>query len=191
MMRRILLLFLTSFLTGPDAGFAIESDPLHLTGSRVRLYISDRSTAAGRLSSRGQMQTGTVLEVRGDTLVFTAEHQSTPTLVPTASLMGLEVNRGKKRSHVVKGAGLGFLAGVLVGGVVGYASAVQAAQNGDDLAYLEVPAGMVVGGGVGIVVGAVIGTRRTGDRWEPQKLPISVGFLPGPHGIGLSVGLRN
>jgi hypothetical protein len=189
-MRRILLLFLTSFLTGPDAGLAAESDPLHLTGSRVRLYVADRSTAAGRLSSIGQMQTGTVIEVRGDTLVFTAEHQSNQVLVPSVALTGLEVSRGK-RTHVVKGAGLGFLAGVLAGGAIGLVSAQHGAKTGDDLAYLRVPAGMVIGAGAGIVVGAVVGATSTRERWEPLKLPISIGLLPSAHALRLSVVLTN
>jgi hypothetical protein len=145
MMRLIFLLFLTSFLAGPHTGLAAESDPLHLTGSRVRLFVPDTSTAAGRLSSRGLEQTGTVIEVRGDTLLFTADHQSTQTLVPITSLTRLEVSRGK-RSHVLAGAGLGFLAGAVVGGVIGYPSAHHAAQTGDDLAYLRVPVGVVLGG---------------------------------------------
>jgi hypothetical protein len=102
-MRLTYLLFLT-LLAVPYSGIAAESDPLHLTGSRVRIYVSDTSTAAGRLSLRGRKQAGTVIEVRGDTLLFTAENQSTPTLVPTASLMGLEVSHGK-HSHVLGGRG--------------------------------------------------------------------------------------
>jgi hypothetical protein len=151
----------------------------------VRLFVSDKSTAAGRLSSLGQKHTGTVIDVRVDTLLFTAENQSTPILVPTASLMGLEVSRGK-RSHALAGAGLGFLAGVLVGGVVGYASAHHAAKTGDDLAYLRVPAGALLGGGVGIVVGAVVGATRSGERWEALRLPIDIGLLPSADTFALS-----
>jgi hypothetical protein len=189
-MRRILLLFLYSFLAGPDASLAAESDPLHLTGSRVRLYVTDRSTAAGRLSSMGQMRTGTVNEVRGDTLLFTADHQSTQTLVPTASLTGLEVSR-RNGSHALAGAGLGFLAGVVAGGAIGLVSAHHAAKTGDDLAYLRVPAGAVLGGGVGIAVGAILGSTSAKERWEPLKLPISIGLLPSTHAIGLSFAWAN
>ena len=189
-MRRILLLFLYSFLAGPDAGLAAESDPLHLTGSRVRLYVTDRSTAAGRLSSTGQMRTGTVNEIRGDTLLFTADYQSTQTLVPTTSLTGLEVRR-RNGSHVVKGAGLGLLAGVVAGGAIGAISAHSAAKAGDDLAYLDVPIGAVLGGGIGIVVGAVVGATSARERWERLKLPITIGLLPSAHALRLSVALTN
>ena len=162
-MRLSFLLFLTSFLAGPQAGLAAESDPLHLTGSRVRLFVSDRSTAAGRLASRGQAQTGTVIEVRGDTLLFTADHQSTQTLIPATSLMGLEVSRGR-RSHVLAGAGYGFLGGVLVGALVGAGSSHRDFGSGYGSAYF-IASGALIGGGVGIVAVAIIGSRRT-ERWK-------------------------
>jgi hypothetical protein len=182
---RLAFPLLLAVLAGPHPGLAAESDPLHLTGSRVRLFVSDRSTAAGRLSSLGQKHTGTVIEVRGDTLLFTAENQSTPILIPTASLTGLEVSRGK-RSHILADAGLGLLAGVLAGGVIGYVSAHDAAKNGDDLAYFRVPVGALLGGGVGIVVGAVVGATRSRERWETLSLPIDIGLQPSAGTFSLS-----
>ena len=91
----------------------------------------------------------------------------------------------------MRGAGLGFLAGMVAGGAIGLAVAHSAAKNGDDLAYLNIPAGMVVGGVAGIVVGGVVGATSTTERWEPLKLPVSIGLLPTAHGLGLSVALTN
>ena len=104
MIRLSFLLFLT-FLAVPHTGLAAEPDPLHLAGSRVRLLAPE--LGARKLA-------GAVVEIRADTLLFTADKQSTPTLVPTVSLTGLEVSRGM-HSHVLAGAGLGFLAGAAVG----------------------------------------------------------------------------
>jgi len=87
---------------------------------------------------------------------------------------------------VLAGAGLWFLAGVLVGGVIGYALAQHAAETGDDLAYLLVPGGALLGGGVGIVAGGVVGATRSGERWEAMRLPIDIGLLPSTDTFALS-----
>ena len=106
---RLTYLLLLTLLAVPHAGLAAESDPLHLAGSRVRL-------SAPELGAR--KQAGIVTEVRGDTLLFTADNRSTRTPVPTGSLTGLEISRGM-HSHVASGAALGFLGGAVVGGVIG------------------------------------------------------------------------
>ena len=149
----------------------------------MRLLLApDRSTAAGRLSLGIPKQTGTVIEVRSDTLVFAADKQSARTLIPAASVMGIEVSRGI-HSHVLRGAGLGFLAGALVGGVIGASSL----RPNDEYRGLVTVFGAAVGGGSGIVLGAIIGSTRT-ERWEAlRRLPIDIGILPCTDDIGLSV----
>jgi len=92
---------------------------------------------------------------------------------------------------VVRGAGLGFLAGVVAGGAIGLVVAHDAAKAGDDLAYFDVPIGMVLGGGAGIVLGGVVGATSGRDRWEPLKLPITIGLFPSAHALRLSVALTN
>src|SRR5882757_5415248 len=108
MMRLVSLLFL-ALLTIPQAGLTAESDPPGLSGSRVRLL-------AAPLGPR--KLTGTLVGMQGDSVLFAADHQSARTLIPTASLAGIEVSRGM-HSHVWRGAGIGFLVGALAGGVVG------------------------------------------------------------------------
>ncbi len=174
-LRLIAPLFLT-FLAAPQAGLAAESDPLHLTGSRARLL-------APALGPRRQV--GTVVEVRGDTLLFTPDHQSTPALVPTESVTEIEMSRGM-HSHVLAGAGLGFLAGAVTGGVIGYALAHTPPSDDGDYGPLVGAVGAVILGGVGVGVGALIGSRQT-ERWERLRLPISIGLLPSTDAIGLSV----
>ena len=154
---------------------AVESAPLRLSGSRVR--ISAPVLGDGK-------QVGTVVEVRADTLLFAADHQSTRALVPTASLTGLEVSQGM-RSHIGKGAGLGFLAGAVAGGVVGYVSLHDPHSSDGDWGPVGAVVGGALGGVVGLGMGALIGSRST-ERWDSQRLPIHVGFIPGGNAPGLS-----
>jgi len=177
MMRLVSLLFL-ALLTIPQAGLTAETDPPGLSGSRVRLL-------AAPLGPR--KLTGTLVEMRGDSVLFAADHQSVRTLIPTASLTGIEVSRGM-HSHVWRGAGIGFLVGALAGGVVGYSLAHRPPSDDGDYGPLVGAVGAVIVGSVGIAVGAVVGTRQT-ERWERLPLPIHVGVLPGSGAVRLSVGL--
>ena len=158
-MRLSLLLFL-AFLAVPHAGLAAEPDPLGLAGLRVRLQAPELGA---------WKQVGTVVEVRADTLLFTADHQSTPALVPTASLTGLEVSRGG-RSHALAGAGYGFLAGVLVGALIGAGSSHGFGAGYGSAYYIA--SGALIGAGVGIFAGAILGSSRT-ERWERLRLPLN------------------
>jgi len=161
--------------SGPIAK-ANDPDPFRLEGRRVRLL-------APELGPRGV--TGIVAEVRGDTLRFTPDKQSTSTPVRLGALSGLEVSRGTK-SHVWTGVGIGLLGGALVGGAI----ASSSVQPGDEYEGLVIFIGGVLGGVVGMAGGAIIGSTHT-ERWDSVRLPISIGLLPNTHGLGLSVELSN
>jgi hypothetical protein len=158
--RRLAFLLFLAFLAVPHAGLAAEPDPLGLAGLRVRLLAPELGA---------WKKVGTVVEVRPDTLMFMAEHQTTPALVPTASLTGLEVSRGGG-SHALAGAGYGLLAGVLVGALIGGGSS-HGIGAGYGSAYYTA-SGALIGGGVGIVAGAIIGSSRT-ERWVRLRLPLN------------------
>ena len=76
-------------------------------------------------------------------------------------------------------AGLGFLAGALVRGVIGYVSLhSDPAYGAGHEGRLGAALGALIGGGVGLVIGAVVGSRQT-ESWEGLRLPISLGIRPG------------
>ena len=176
MMRLVLLLFV-AFLVLPQAGLAAETTPLHLTGSRARLMAPSLGTGK---------QAGTVVEMRADTLLFTPDHQSTPALVPVASVTSLEVSRGM-HSHAWTGVRIGFLTGAFAGGVVGYTQTHEAHASDGDFGPVVGAAAAVLTGCVGAGVGALIGSKQHTERWERQRLPIHIGLLPSTGAIGLSV----
>ena len=120
----------------------------------------------------------TVVEVRGDTLLFKGAGGGI-ILVPAASLTRLEVRRGT-HSHLFTGAVTGLLIGAVVGGAIGYSLTSDESEYSGVGVVLGAPVGLV-----GAVVGAVVGSRQT-ERWERLRLPVSVGLLPGTGTIGLS-----
>jgi hypothetical protein len=176
MMRLILLLFL-AFLAVPHPGFAAEAAQLPYAGSRARLMAP--SLGVGK-------QAGTVVEVRGDALLFTPDHLSTPALVPVASVTSFEVSRGM-HSHAGKGARIGFLTGAVTGGLVGYIETHDAHSSDGDFGPVVGAAAAVLTGCVGAGVGALIGSKHHSERWETQRLPIRLGLLPSTGTIGLSL----
>lgn len=150
---------------------AAQAPPIE-PGTRVRVTISDR----------GIRHVGALRAVHSDTLVL-----DTLRLVRTA-ITRLEVSPGR-RGHAALGAAIGAVGLGVVGAVVGY-EICQAADCGDDAdgAMLGGGAGVVLGGLIGLGVGALIKT----DRWEETSLErLRVSFTRRSGGpLGLSVGLE-
>jgi len=167
--RPVILVFL-AFVAAPHACLA-DADPFGLAGKRVRLT-----------SPEFRKQAGTVVEVRSDTLLFTADHQSISALVHAGSLTALDVSHGRK-SHVWAGVGIGLLVGVGCGAAIAKATDTTNSEESG----LVVLFGALAGGGAGLAVGAVAGSLTHTERWDSLRLPIHMGFLPRTHALGLAV----
>ncbi len=102
---------------------------------------------------------GTVVSHSGDSLVLARERD---TLAVPLNGGTLEVSQGR-HSALLRGLGLGLLAGMVVGGAVG------AAMEPDELLGrgVNIIGGMVVGGSAGLVVGTVVGASISRERWGP------------------------
>ena len=140
-------------------------------GDRVRVTTPDR----GRYD-------GTVHAIPGDFLTVDT------LTVPRASITRLEVHRGRK-GHALLGAGIGAVALGAVGVAAGieFCESFGSCSTRDEAAALGGGAGVLVGGLMGLGIGALIKS----DRWEEVPLDqLRVNFAPqrgGRFAFGLSV----
>ena len=79
---------------------------------------------------------------------------------------------------------------MIQGRLAGGAIASSSVDPSDELKGLAILAGTVLGGVVGMVGGAIVGSRHT-ERWDSLRLPVNIGLLPSNHGIRLSAALTN
>lgn len=106
--------------------------------------------------------------------------------LPSAAVSRLELSRSRSRGRgALIGAGVGLAAGVALGAVVG--TVVEDPGCSDCLAVLIFGAG---GGGVGLIVGAVVGALSAGERWQTVSLGrVSLGPRSQPFDPALSLAL--
>lgn len=101
--------------------------------------------------------------------------------IPVRSIVRMEVDRGRKSN-----VGWGALAGVLGGGLLGFAT-----SGGDTDSPGFQSAVTVVGAAAGAGLGALIGAAVRTTRWEAvdaDRLQLAV--TPNPRGFGVQVSLR-
>jgi hypothetical protein len=170
---------------GRNAGMlhAQSASAVAAPGSRVRV------TAPASVSF-----VGTLVAVPDDSVRVLAENGANVTL-PAAHLT-LERSTGL-RSNRKRGAGIGFLSGALLGGLIGSATYSPSPCNGNvNERYCPegegvsrktaVPLAAAVGGAAGAFAGALLG-HSPRESW--QRVPLSTG----PSRVGLSergIGLR-
>jgi hypothetical protein len=133
---------------------------------------------------------GQVGAISADTLLLRqadGDGNTLNTAIPLGSIAQLDVSRGR-RSHWVRGLVIGTVMGAAAGAAIGAASR----DENDWLVLTEVTAlygAMVfapIGGGVGLIVGALART----ERWETVPLDrVGPHIARGPGG-GLSLGAR-
>jgi hypothetical protein len=158
--------------------------PEVLQGARVRV------TAPSGLLDR---HVTTVMDVRGDSIVLGVAGGSQT--VGFADVTALDVSTGR-RTRVLRDAGLGLGAGVIVGAIAGaltfeecvpdtFLGCLMAPESRADAAAF----GGLVLGAAGLVAGAVVGIFDRADRWE-SVVPVRAVVAPTRSG-GISVMLSH
>ena len=97
--------------------------------------------------------------VRGDSVWMTTSSSQQDVVLPLAQVARFEVSQ-EQSPRTWRGAGIGFLAGALVGVIAG---ASEAKLQGDMGARIAVDATIL--GGLGTILGALIGTSVKNDHW--------------------------
>jgi hypothetical protein len=175
-----------------------QGSPPLVLGARVRV------TAPTALTPR--RQAGTMLALRGDSLVFQLEGRPDSVTLPMRQVTKLDVSRGE-HSHGLEGMFLGALAGVAVGAVLesrassqsdassgckdaGCAFLSGAAAAGASYGNQFLPLAGLLLGGIG---GGIVGLAYESERWEhvPPRTAGRVSVVPAPHGgVALSLAVR-
>lgn len=149
-------------------------------GTRVRVGVRDAIPA---------QRVGTLVSLRGDTLAWRAEHDTTAVAVPLAALARLDTSAGFRR-HTVNGLIIGAATGVALGVTIGIASGND--PQGEFLRFSAgdkaVMAGAVLGV-AGTVIGAGIGWAVKSERWMPFSLPRNAAFRIAPTTAGVRFGI--
>ena len=129
---------------------------------RVDLRTTDRSW---RGKERAQSVTGTLAEVRADTLLLTVHAGAAPVRVPLASMRPAFVSRGRPPRW--QAAIRGIVAPALMGAALSAVSTSLHRRAGDPS-----PAAMAMSAAAwGAASGAVLGAWAPKERWQRLTLP--------------------
>lgn len=135
---------------------------------------------------------GTLLAMRGDTMLVRVEDSADTTAVALSNLTTLEVSAGRRRP-VAKGMGIGLLVGGAIGAFAGAASGSDREGFISLSAEEKAAVGAAVFGGVGALAGGMIGATRRVERWERVSLATArpaIGPLPDGRGIEVAIVVR-
>jgi hypothetical protein len=163
-------------------------------GERVRYSVSDEAHPT----------TATVVDA-GTGWMVVRPHRGRDVRVETDTLTRLEVARGR-RSRAAEGAGLGFLTGAAIGGVLGLTACLDAAPSDrfgfsphDDYCTSGNAGFGLVGAGVfgaaGAALGALVGVSIKADHWHrvpthPATASLSVAPVRGGAAMAVRVAWR-
>lgn len=178
---RVVFLACFTFEAGPALAQVTASFPR--PGERIRITIPSRGMTP---------LSGTLIAVRADSLLLDTGAEKLS--VPRSLVARLEVSRGK-RSQGGRGALIGLAGGLTLGGIIGYAACNATtspascfeSQEGSQYYFLVTWA---ISGAAGALLGAVIGGRVRGERWQVVPLVGAALGSPGHLGIGIRAWMK-
>lgn len=150
-------------------------------GERVRITTP---------SERGAYRlVGNVVAARPDTLLLQISDVATPRAVAIGDISTLEVSRGRRgngRRGMLYGLAIGAGAGALLGAAT-YRKPDCAGSSlcpSPDGPALDIVAGGILGGVVGVGAGGLWGASHPSERWQARTLGTAprVGFFPARRG---------
>lgn len=130
-------------------------------GSRVRIL----SPVLGKRPAMGS-----VVSATPDALLLRPASESTSTMIPTRSIVMIELARGT-HTNTARGGFAGFLVGALFGSMIAFVATPPPCTNCLDFSQgAAALGGGLAGGVIGAFVGVTIG-KRPSDTWVPVVLP--------------------
>lgn len=184
LMRSIVLLLLLA----PNLGVAQTPGTL-VEGQRVRVAfrckLARDQVVECRDSGPPRVVTGHLQGLTSDTLRLRAQSSEAELAIPTSSVAQLWLADGRRR-HFWAGAGIGFLAGAVIGGVIG--STQDFCFPFEFSCSPATLLGVITYAPLGFLLGGVVGASVQSDRWRP--LPVNclgMSVEPRLNAIGLTV----
>ena len=155
-------------------------------GQRIRVAFRCKLTRDQVIECRERRSprivTGHVEAVAGDTLRIRAQSSGAELAIPTTSVDQVWVVEGRK-GNFWGGAGIGLLAGALIGGVIGSTQEFCIFDCSPATFF-----GVIIGAPAGALLGGVVGSQIHSDRWRPRSVNrLSMSVQPRLRAIGLKV----
>ena len=114
----------------------------------------------------------TVTSTSPDSLRYSLEPSLDTKSLAWQQISKMEVNAGSHR-HVGRGAGIGFLVGLIGGAALGSQASQGGGREADQLRAVAAVVNGLLGGALGGFVGGVIGSTQRTEDWVPVILPRS------------------
>jgi hypothetical protein len=155
--------FVLIVLPATAKGQGVRIDALSLqAGARARIL----GPTAG-----SKYELITVASARPDSLRYSLDPSLATKSLAWQQISKMDASIGSHR-HVGRGAGIGFLVGLIGGAALGsQAYPGGGGSEGSQLRAVAAVANGLLGGAIGGIVGAVIGSRRRTEDWVPVTLP--------------------
>jgi hypothetical protein len=168
-MKTLLTIALASLAAAP---LASQTEQAPAIGSRVRITLPDTVPATNAAEEpRPLIVTGKIIAIGDSTLLVRAGADDVS--ISRDLIQRFEVGTGTERTRTAQ---VGTVVGLVIGGVLGYASGEDCMVE-DFICFTREDTAMF-GGAIGAVLGAAIGFAAGGVRWRDAGLPARVGFVP-------------
>jgi hypothetical protein len=123
----------------------------------------------------------TVISTSTDSLRYSMEPSIDTKSLAWQQISKMEVTTGS-HSHVGRGAGIGFLVGLIGGAALGAQASKGSGREADQLRGVAAVVNGLLGGALGGFVGGVIGSRQRTEDWVPVTLPEALNRSSIKHG---------
>lgn len=180
------LLFAQNVATAQTPGTLVEGQRVRVA-HRCRVTRDQLIACNERWSPR--MTTGQLRTLDGDTLRISTQSTDAELVVPSAYVDRMWVVDGR-RSRFWTGAGIGLLAGAVIGGAIGSTQELCIPFCDLDSPDPATGLGVIIGAPAGFLIGGVVGAVIRSDRWRAVSVNdhrISVEPRPDALGLRLSV----
>ncbi len=156
----LVLMVLPAATKGQSVG--IDALSLH-GGARARIIAATTDSTYTLI---------TIISISTDSLRYSLEPSLDTKSLAWQQIGKMEVNIGS-HGHVARGAGIGFLVGLIGGTALGAQASKGSGREADQLRGVAAVVNGLLGGALGGFVGGVIGSTQRSEDWVPVILPRS------------------